>query len=1119
MSSTKPERPSRGRDPGLRLRIETAVLPDKKEEESPETDSDQSSPQQSKFKFTLPDNLKWIPSNWTLPKVRPVIRSAVAAWISSVLFIIPAVERYMGQVSAFLSPPADPFIGVVEREVIIIGIVALVWGWSCFGMFLANLARSNTDPTVTFVAAISGQYIEAGPTVIIAVFIFLGSVFLLYLRARQGPGPYLFACILGCICLDITLTAAILIPYPYYKLGRSIIIPLGFHSAISVLVSILIFPQTVSAEFTTRLQGVLAPLIKSLELQCALKQNPADSKEFASIAEQIKASVRQAEAGLIPLAITARLLPSDLIYARFAPTDFKSLQAIARRMAVRANGLTIYFALIEPTRERFPMTPIPSRPVTPGATPGGTPGATTPGGSPGATTPQRMSSRPASPERQSTTNTDAEDDQDGWLNHHRKSRTISCAPHVHHLHHHHHHHHGPLHNLLHNSLLHLSLSRAKNEQAVGVFESQRYMDIEATMFHDPDAIPHTQQAMNLLFHCCDPLLKANRSAVSAISDWLRDARRGRFAFWRSAKQKKTAWQTKFDTLKKTRDDLEALLKEFKSQNRFEVLEPYKPVLEAKGDVEQDSPSHRYLFHCYVYQYHLMRFTAQIIEMLDEIIRLEQERPRNHIWTPARKLFTWNNWNLSDINDDEEDPHLVQGLDPSVMDDLGMANKRDPDALPPHNVFEWVMNQLYMFFRGCGGGNALYAVKAGILTVIMFIPSFLTTSAEFAYENRFVWAIIMAQLTLARFRGDTTFGWVARVLSTFLGGIVGSVIWYISAGSGHGSPYGLAAVLAVCYPFFFYARLYWPGPPMTNIIFFVTTVLVIGYSYQDHYIILPGNPGSGIDVAWRRFVLVTVGVTAAFIFSFLPPATTIRRYQRTLLATTSSELGAIYCSVISFASSRRLQEVPEVVTSLIAIRSKLSRSAVLRTNAIYEFSLRGRWPAERYKKILDLQMQIAYSLSHLMSIMEHMEPSWTRAFLVRTRFLDPNFQGDLLAVISMISTSLRTGDPLPQITPCPLVDRFMLKYHGFSVIHKEAEEDFGLPRTLTLETLQDEQYLMFCVGVSTAFGIVSRLDRLMLAVKEIVGEQYHLHGVSTSFRVGVEMGSRTNTLTLRTPNGV
>jgi hypothetical protein len=59
---------------------------------------------------------------------------------------------------------------------------------------------------------------------------------------------------------------------------------------------------------------------------------------------------------------------------------------------------------------------------------------------------------------------------------------------------------------------------------------------------------------------------------------------------------------------------------------------------------------------------------------------------------------------------------------------------------------------------------------------------------------------------------------------------------------------------------------------------------------------------------------------------------------------------------------------------------------------------------------------------------------------------------------MIASSLRTGNPLPQITPAPLLDRFMLKYHGLDIIHKEAEEDYGLPRSLTLDTLQDEQYL-------------------------------------------------------------
>ena len=123
--------------------------------------------------------------------------------------------------------------------------------------------------------------------------------------------------------------------------------------------------------------------------------------------------------------------------------------------------------------------------------------------------------------------------------------------------------------------------------------------------------------------------------------------------------------------------------------------------------------------------------------------------------------------------------------------------------------------------------------------------------------------------------------------------------------------------------------------------------------------------------------------------------------------------------------------------------------------------------------------ISYSLSNLISVLEHLEPSWARAFLRRTRFMDPDFQGDVLAVIctfkfvlvfffhilnlcflepAMIASSLRTGSPLPQITPCPLLDRFLLQYHGLNVIHKEAGEDYGLPRSMTFDTLKNEQYL-------------------------------------------------------------
>ena len=42
--------------------------------------------------------------------------------------------------------------------------------------------------------------------------------------------------------------------------------------------------------------------------------------------------------------------------------------------------------------------------------------------------------------------------------------------------------------------------------------------------------------------------------------------------------------------------------------------------------------------------------------------------------------------------------------------------------------------------------------------------------------------------------------------------------------------------------------------------------------------------------------------------------------------------------------------------------------------------------------------ISYALSNLLSVLEQLEPSWALAFLRRTRFMDPDFQGDVLAVM-------------------------------------------------------------------------------------------------------------------------
>ncbi|TFK48067.1 hypothetical protein OE88DRAFT_1635639 [Heliocybe sulcata] len=1088
----------------------------------------------SSLGFTLPSNLKWIPDNWTWSKMKPAIRSALAAWISVLLLIIPRTERLMGQASfliviaGFLSPPSDPFIAVLERELILVLFASLAWAWNCLGVKLASLARTHVDYSVSLPSVFTGQYVEAAPTIINAVFLFLGSMFFLFTRAKQGPGPFLFATVLGCVTLDISFTTGNLFPYPYFPIGQAVVVPIALHSAVALVLSVLVFPSTISSQYTDRLIAVLRPLETAMAEHRKLLATPTTSSTFSPAA--INAAVAKSEAGLVPLAATARLMKRDIIWSRVSPSDLTSLQNWARRMAVRANGLGAYFTLIDPLRERFPVTPAPSRPVTPALSPVQSRAASrAPSRAPSPEPPvgeDGNDSDATAPGTPATEVTHADQDTEtGHLNARRRRATRSRhsesghrpsgshslqvraqSPMGHHVHHH-------LHQLHHRLHMHLSLTSTR-EQAVGVFESLRYMDIESNHLFHPLSAQFTLRATDLLGEGCHDLLEQCGSALTGACTWLSQTRRNRLKFWRSTRTKEKELKEKAEELERLRRELSEALDAFMKDKRHTVLEPYRSDHDSKR-LSEDAPPHRFLFHCFVYEYHLMRFAQLILELYDAMIGIEKKRKKLRVWWPTiplRSFFAWTSWEPAENieRDDDENPDVIQGMQPEWVDDLGQPRRRDPDVLPPRNVWELIATELYHIAGALGRGNSLYAFKAGVLTILLSIPSFLASTAQFAYANRFIWGVFMGQLTLVRFRGDTTFGLVARIMSTFLGGVVGVVMWYISTGAGHGNYYGFAAVCGVCFPFFFFARLYWPGPPMTNIIFFVTIVLVLGYSWQDTHFPQPSSPGEGFGVAWRRFVLVVCGVTAAFIFSFLPPSTTLRGYMRRILATTASETGALYCGIISFANTpkelRTDKERQEIIRSLIAIRAKLKRSIVLRANIIYEFSLRGRWPSKRYQAIVEIQMQIAYLLSHLMSVVEQLEPIWCQAFLRRTRFLDADFLGDVLAVISMISTALRTGTPLPQITPCPLLDRFMAQQHGLNVLIEEEDYVLGLPKTLTIDTLENEQYLCFCVAVSTAYGIMTRLDRLMVATKEIVGEQYHIHGVGLK-----GMGTRTNSV--------
>ena len=46
----------------------------------------------------IADHTQWIAKNWNWSKLKPVIRCALVAWVAVVLFVIPRVEGFFGQV-------------------------------------------------------------------------------------------------------------------------------------------------------------------------------------------------------------------------------------------------------------------------------------------------------------------------------------------------------------------------------------------------------------------------------------------------------------------------------------------------------------------------------------------------------------------------------------------------------------------------------------------------------------------------------------------------------------------------------------------------------------------------------------------------------------------------------------------------------------------------------------------------------------------------------------------------------------------------------------------------------------------------------------------------------------
>ncbi|RDB27383.1 Uncharacterized protein C57A7.05 [Hypsizygus marmoreus] len=706
------------------------------------------------------------------------------------------------------------------------------------------------------------------------------------------------------------------------------------------------------------------------------------------------------------------------------------------------------------------------------------------------------------------------------------------------------------------STLYEAAAAANEEKAPG-----RYMNLQQQMREHETKHGHDLDSLVPILAASSAELRAAcEAAISGASDWIRDCNSGRWAGFFSRPDKARS-DARHEVLVQRLAAVRGTLEHFREVERVRLIKPFERFFDTttgvrvkseKGDKTSEVFSARSLYICFVFSYALDAFADRLVKFLEIIIDLDGKRPEPRLWAPSgfgklgRKLMSRREIdkhavplsmgtsddptafdNVSDESDDEDEEAG------EILEDK--CSRKNPDALPPTTAFGRALlrfGQVLRFFKSPEG---IFGLRLAVVSIALWVPSVLRTSAWFYYGNRGVWALIMAQTGLAVYAGDQIAGFIVRLAGTVLGLLVGMAVWYIGAGSGDGNPYGIVIATTAFVAPFLLGRLAAPAQQMMLwTMSGVTVVFVVGYSWIDTHLPVLVNAGVGVTVSWKRALLVIIGFTASFIVMMFPRPTSSRSLVRQTLAATTGELGHILAIEIEALlaeeararaghhekvpfvgdqsdqkASPKEQRVRKIAHKVLVVVTRLQALTPSLQTAKFEPHMSGTWPHEKYQRLFATHMNILSSLVLFTGAFAQLDTKWCSILIHQTPLLNPNLLSDIFSNISILSYALAGAHPLPPSLPS-LRDRIVyherLAAHIYPGSKKESDTDssdtdirdlefvgntidgstLGFEE-LSLDILMDEQLPAHATALVALSNVVSLVDEMSEIVKDLCGE--------------------------------
>jgi len=210
---------------------------------------------------------------------------------------------------------------------------------------------------------------------------------------------------------------------------------------------------------------------------------------------------------------------------------------------------------------------------------------------------------------------------------------------------------------------------------------------------------------------------------------------------------------------------------------------------------------RSLFMAFVFIDSLDSFAEKLVAHLELLLEIDSLRGEPRFWYPGRfaemkEVVSGNQFEetgprvgMGDATDitrlpepspsedadteGEKVQHVLRStfsveIDVKFYSHFLVDQRRNPDASPPTTKFGVIASKLLPVFRFLLSPQGLFALRVGLVSIVLWIPAVCHSSAYFYYSHKGIWAVIMGQTAMAMYAGDQIVDFTLRFMGSCLG---------------------------------------------------------------------------------------------------------------------------------------------------------------------------------------------------------------------------------------------------------------------------------------------------------------------------------------------------------------